>query len=116
MRLVLVRGQEDELLNPMVLPFRQQFVQSPVKCFPLDACGPGIGLLPRVPDTIFETWCQENPGPSGYFLSHPLDDEGIGAQREMGPVLNEGTNGENEARIGGQDPSYFGPRQVAKGP
>ena len=34
----------------------------------------------------------------------------------MRPMLNQRPNGEDEARIPGQDPSYFWPGEVVKGP
>jgi hypothetical protein len=58
MGFVSMGGQENELLNPMVLPFGQKLVkgsmEGSMEGFPLETSGAGIVLLLRASDAVLE--------------------------------------------------------------
>jgi len=116
MRLMLIGRQKEKLLNAMVFPFGQKLVQGPVKGLPVDSGGAGVTLLSGIPDSVIEAGRQEDPAPPGDLSSHHLYDEGVGPEGEVRPMLDQRPNGEDEARIPGQYPSYFRPGEVVKGP
>jgi hypothetical protein len=54
MGFVSMGGQENEPLNPMVLPFGQKLVKGSMEGFPLETSGAGIVLLLRASDAVLE--------------------------------------------------------------
>jgi len=116
MRLMLVGRQEEEFLNAVIFPFGQELVQSSVEGLPLNPRGSRITFLSRIPYSIDEAGRQENSRLSGNLPRHPLCDEGVGSQRKMRTMLDQGPDREDQAGVPREDSPDFRPGEVFEGP
>jgi hypothetical protein len=87
-----------------------------VQGFPLDSRRARVAFLTGIPDSVGPAGGEEDPGPPGHLPGDPLNDEGVGPEREMGSVLDEGPHGQDQPGIPGQNSPYLGPREAIEGP
>jgi len=115
-RLALVGGDDEKLLDSMVLPFHEKLVHGPVKGLSLEPRRSRKALLPWAPHPVVERGSEKRLTATGCLLGYLLRDEGVGSQGEMGPMLDQRSHGNDQPWVACKDPSDFRPREVLEGP
>jgi hypothetical protein len=108
--------EKEELLNAVVFPLRQEFVQSSVKSFSLQAGRTGVTFILPSPHPELEGRSPKYAAPFRYPTGYSLGDESVRAQREVGPVLSQGPRREDQPRVSGEGLLHLGPGEFGKRP
>src|SRR6187551_3681286 len=99
MRIVLMRGQQYELLDARRFPGVDEVVQRPVERLLSDRRVPGEAALGLRVDAVFDGRGQKHREFGGEIACQPLDDDRVDSEWEMRPVLLTGADGNDQSRI-----------------
>lgn len=114
MRLVLDRGQEDELLDSVIFPPSQQLVQGSVESLAPKARLTCIGLPARGNHPVPDRWCQQDSAPFRDLLRNGLRNDRVGSQGKVRAMLMERAHWEDEPGISGKKLPRVRPGKVTQ--
>lgn len=106
-----VRGDQEVLFDPVVVPHFEKFVDRPVERLPGDP-GPPVEGTPSHGDAVGEGGCSKNTEAIRHLPGDPLGDDDVRSEREMRPVLLECAYGEDQPRTLPQVFLDRGPREL----
>ena len=92
-----VGREHDGLADPCALfPRRDKFVHDPVQCLAGKRGDSGSGLIPARVDAEGNCGGAGNSGPSREIVGEAVEDDGVGAEREMGATQLESPRRKDE--------------------
>src|SRR5690349_21642265 len=101
-RVVAVRGENDERLDTALLPRAEQIVHPAVQRLAAHGGVTGKGALGGGVDAVLDGGRAQDAAGGREVVGEPLDDDCVAAQRQVRPVLFAGAHGDQQPRVARQ--------------
>jgi hypothetical protein len=107
-RVMLVRGQENELANTHRLPRVDEVVQQAVQRLAAERGISGVPALGRDVDAVLKGRRTQHAELGREVVGEPLDDDGVAAQRLVRPVLLARSDRDDHPRVAREHGCHLG--------
>ncbi len=111
---VALGSDDHDFIGTVVVPTGEEFIDRTVEGLASQGAGTRIRCPIRLRESVMEGRSHRQLQANGEIEGNPLGDQRIGAKGQVGSVMVERANGENQACVPGQQVPHLGPRKVAQ--
>ena len=113
-RFVTLRRNDDDFGDPVIVPTREEFVAGTMESLATKRAGARVRRPIRLRKAIVEGRGNDDAKLSGQSAGYSFRNERVGSERQMGPVVIEGSHRPDEPRVALEVQTNFGPGEVVQ--